>query len=285
MKITTKLFVPIIITCIVVVVVAGIFLHRLQVNKMEEELKAQAESVAELFVDIRHVMAVNQDRINMDSMGNFEFKALNPARVGNMVAKLVNKRASVKVKQTSLKVRNKEMDTPDPFEAKVLAEFEKTKAATPVSSRSDINGQPYYRYMKPLKIKKACLKCHGDPKGEIDISGYPKEGYKLGDIRGAISVAIPMQDQLARIRTSNYLLAGAGGLAGLLIIGCIVFFGGKYVVKPIGKLMESADRISKGDFTDPIELKSDDEIGKLAKSFERMRLSLKKSIEMLDDED
>ena len=36
----------------------------------------------------------------------------------------------------------------------------------------------------------ACLSCHGEPKGEIDITGYPKEGAKLGDLGGVISIAI-----------------------------------------------------------------------------------------------
>jgi len=53
---------------------------------------------------------------------------------------------------------------------------------------------PNSRYLHPLEIKKACLSCHGDPRGELDISGHKKkEGYKLGEIRGGISVLILSQ--------------------------------------------------------------------------------------------
>jgi general secretion pathway protein A len=45
--------------------------------------------------------------------------------------------------------------------------------------------------MLPVYIKPACLKCHGEPKGEKDIAGGIKEGYKEGEVRGAISVMIP----------------------------------------------------------------------------------------------
>jgi hypothetical protein len=39
---------------------------------------------------------------------------------------------------------------------------------------------------------KDCLTCHGSPVGQIDISGYPKEGAEEGDLAGAISVSVPM---------------------------------------------------------------------------------------------
>ena len=35
-----------------------------------------------------------------------------------------------------------------------------------------------------------CLNCHGDPKGELDITGGKKEGGQLGELGGAISVVI-----------------------------------------------------------------------------------------------
>ena len=35
-----------------------------------------------------------------------------------------------------------------------------------------------------------CLTCHGEPKGEIDVTGYPKEGGKLGDLGGVISITL-----------------------------------------------------------------------------------------------
>jgi hypothetical protein len=35
-----------------------------------------------------------------------------------------------------------------------------------------------------------CLSCHGEPKGEIDVTGYPKEGGKVGDLGGVISITL-----------------------------------------------------------------------------------------------
>jgi hypothetical protein len=47
--------------------------------------------------------------------------------------------------------------------------------------------------MAPLYIEKSCLPCHGEPAGEMDIAGRLKEGYKEGELRGAISVIVPIK--------------------------------------------------------------------------------------------
>ncbi|NHZ84067.1 DUF3365 domain-containing protein, partial [Massilia sp. CCM 8695] len=61
-----------------------------------------------------------------------------------------------------------------------------------------VKGKPYsqtvgqtYRYMIPEYYGTTCLQCHGEPKGEKDISGGLKEGAKLGDLGGAVSLTIP----------------------------------------------------------------------------------------------
>ena len=43
------------------------------------------------------------------------------------------------------------------------------------------DGKPV-RILLPLYYTKSCLSCHGGPKGERDISGYPKEGEKEGQL-------------------------------------------------------------------------------------------------------
>ena len=53
-----------------------------------------------------------------------------------------------------------------------------------------LNGRRAYRLLIPEYYETSCLSCHGEPKGERDISGGRKEGGKLGDLGGAISAAI-----------------------------------------------------------------------------------------------
>ena len=48
------------------------------------------------------------------------------------------------------------------------------------------------RVLLPLFYSKTCLSCHGDPKGERDVTGYPREGAQEGNLGGAISVRLPL---------------------------------------------------------------------------------------------
>ena len=97
------------------------------------------------------------------------------------------------LKQTSIRYRNL-ANHPDDLETRYLNKFEepsypKDKGKGVVITNSD--GSKVYRYMLPVYMKTVCLKCHGDPKGEKDIAGGIKEGYKEEEVRGAISVMIP----------------------------------------------------------------------------------------------
>lgn len=69
---------------------------------------------------------------------------------------------------------------PDPWEEKTLKLFLKG-----VTEESELiknqNGKSVLRAMKPLRVNKGCLKCH------------QYQGYKIGDIRGGLSVEVPME--------------------------------------------------------------------------------------------
>ena len=58
-------------------------------------------------------------------------------------------------------------------------------------------------------------------------------------------------------------------------MGLVLLILNRYVFKPIDALKEHADKISKGEIEERIPISSEDEIGQLAKAFERMRISIK----------
>ena len=67
---------------------------------------------------------------------------------------------------------------PDLWEKKALEEFDSGEKQ--VSSVETIAGDSYLRLMRPLVIEQSCLNCHAE------------QGYKVGDIRGGVSVSVPM---------------------------------------------------------------------------------------------
>jgi diguanylate cyclase (GGDEF)-like protein len=68
---------------------------------------------------------------------------------------------------------------PDSWERKALNSFE--RGIKEISSIEMTSGKEYFRFMRPLVTEKSCLKCH------------EFQGYKEGDIRGGISLSIPME--------------------------------------------------------------------------------------------
>jgi PAS domain-containing protein len=65
---------------------------------------------------------------------------------------------------------------PDNWERKALIQFE--KGVKEVSEIVTENEVPYVRLMRPMVTKEGCLKCHAH------------QGYKIGDIRGGVSVKV-----------------------------------------------------------------------------------------------
>ena len=83
---------------------------------------------------------------------------------------------------TSLKYFRPET-APDEWEKHALKEFE--IGTHEVSEFTEIDGKLYFRFMSPMTAKERCLKCHGH------------QGYKIGDVRGGVSVSVPMAPYLA----------------------------------------------------------------------------------------
>ncbi|MGH7165920.1 MAG: Tll0287-like domain-containing protein [Nitrospiraceae bacterium] len=119
-----------------------------------------------------------------------DYKNFIPATFGSQAAARFSRQSSVRLKQTALHPRNPK-NTPDAYETAVLRRLAtQPSLSAPISELAD-EGKTL-RVVSPIYYTKDCLKCHGGQSGEFDISGYPKEGAREGDLAGAISVTIPL---------------------------------------------------------------------------------------------
>jgi hypothetical protein len=121
----------------------------------------------------------------------FAYKGLIPATFGTETATRFQSWSGIYLKQTAPAhlVRNPK-NKPDDYESAAFARFTASDTKDKVFSEVTDDGK-YVRVLLPLFYQKACLACHGEPKGQRDISGYPREGAKEGELGGAISVKIP----------------------------------------------------------------------------------------------
>ena len=78
---------------------------------------------------------------------------------------------------TSLKLLRPE-NKPDQWEEDALRKFDRGNRE--IHEFTEIDGEPYLRLMRALMVDKTCLKCHSH------------QGYKIGDIRGGVAVALSM---------------------------------------------------------------------------------------------
>jgi|AntAceMinimDraft_18_1070375.scaffolds.fasta_scaffold02594_7 nitrogen fixation/metabolism regulation signal transduction histidine kinase len=85
--------------------------------------------------------------------------------------------------------------------------------------------------------------------------------------------------------TSQYVLIQGGFIATLIIVlGFLVsFFLIKHLIGPIELFIKSTSEIAKGNLNYEIQIKSEDELGQLAKNFNQMTKSLKKSQKQLEE--
>jgi HAMP domain-containing protein len=106
------------------------------------------------------------------------------------------------------------------------------------------------------------------------LSGYAPIKNSRGDVVGLIGVDMLNSLVLKKqqfIGTTIFFIMGIG----ILIASLIVFIFSKTIIRDINKLNEIAEAISMGNITVALNIKRNDEIGTLAKSFKRMVASLK----------
>ncbi|RWX48635.1 PAS domain S-box-containing protein, partial [Candidatus Electrothrix communis] len=102
---------------------------------------------------------------------------MNPAYMLHQMMKQFENLYGVKGRITSLQFFNPD-NAPDEWEKKALHAFE--QGAEEVIEYTKIKEEPYLRLMRPMVAKADCLKCHA------------KQGYKEGDIRGGVGIALPL---------------------------------------------------------------------------------------------
>src|SRR5712671_3695776 len=153
----------------------------------------QGRVLREMMNAIKEATDENQTAINEKGTG---FKGFIPAVFARLVSEDFNQMAKggaeVKVTAPVELVRNRKA-RPDGWEAEII----KTKLLDPqwpkgqsYSAVVDSNNRAAFRVMVPEYYAASCLVCHGSPKGEMDITGYPKEGGKLGDLGAVISITL-----------------------------------------------------------------------------------------------
>lgn len=223
-----------------------------------------------------------QDSINYNSDGRYDFKGVYCSVAGKSIALRFTQKTDCIIRYTRENPRTGS-DAPDSFEAEALAAFK--KGETERYEIGEYEGEQVFRYASAIPIVYGCLQCHGTPEGELDETGYPKEGMQIGDIAGAVSIIIPMQqyqEEAAARTNANVMLFMALAVLIVAATSCGLYW---WVTRPLGKLALAAQEVGSGRFDSMMsEVKGIGEIKALSSEFAAMERSLKSFYEQLEDQ-
>ena len=181
--------------------------------------------------------------------------------------------------------RNKAVE----WETDVVNTFRNTPDRAEISGIRDTpTGRSLY-LARPFQIKdKACLACHTTaaeaPPAMVKIYG-PSNGFgwKHMEVIGAQIVSVPMSLPIANANRAFYTFMLSLSAVFLVLFVILNVMMSMFIVKPITNMSSAADKISTGDMDiDEFPETGKDEVALLGKSFNRMRRSLAKAIELID---
>jgi len=173
------------------------------------------------------------------------------------------------------------------WETDIITVFRNDAKRKEVIGQRDTPTGPSLFLARPIVATAPCLECHDQPNAAPPAmtrvygrsNGF---GWKNGETIGAQIVSVPMAVpiRLAEAGFRNLMVSlGFIFLATLVLLDMLLYI---TVVRPVVQLSKMADQISMGNFDAPeLPASGSDEIATLAGSFNRMRRSLEKAINML----
>jgi protein-histidine pros-kinase len=175
------------------------------------------------------------------------------------------------------------------WEADLVQQFrQNVQTKELISERMGATGRQLY-IAKPIQISNAaCLACHSIPANApfsmIKLYGEANGfGWKHNEIIGAQVVTVPMDIPILNadraLKTFMISLAGVFTVVFIVLNLMLSWF----IVRPIRRMSQAADKISTGDFDVPeFPDGGKDEVSVLGSAFNRMRRSLSKAMQMIE---
>ena len=161
-------------------------------------------------------------------IGGQEYTLVNPAYMFRKIYETGQGNTTIQGRLISLKPKHPD-NKPTPWEAKALRSFE--SGSKEFIELAEIEDEFFLRFMRPVRVEKACLRCHKEEKKNV------------GGIRGGISIVVPLEDHFALFHDNFNKLCRAFlaiWLAGIAII--LVTY--RIVRKAIGSLIQSEQQKS-----------------------------------------
>lgn len=289
MKITTKFGFGLAVVFAIGLVVAGAISYTVLQKNAREEVITRAGLMMDAALAIRGYTIKEVRPLLKPHMAEKFLPQTVPAYAATQnFATVREKNPDYHYKEATINPTNPRNKATD-WETDIVSSFkDNTSLNEIIGERDTPTGRSLY-LARPIRIKnEACLSCHGlvadAPSSMIELYGDANGfGWKLNEVIGSQIVSVPMAVPVKKANSAFILFMSS--LMSIFVVIFILtnFMLRKMVVNPVNKIAGLADKISHGDMNhEGFEANGDDEISELGRSFERMRVSLKKAMSMLE---
>ena len=268
--------------------VTGWVSHELLQRNARDEIVRNAGLMMEAALAIRgYTVTQIRPNLEMQLMRVFLPQSVPAYAATETINELRKKHPDYSYKEATLNPTNPR-DRATDWETDIIQTFRNDPAQKELMGERDTpTGRSLY-IARPIKISNpACLSCHSvpsaAPKSMLKLYGEANGfGWKHNEIVGAQVVSVPMslpiQNADRAFRTFMSLLAAVFA-AVFLVLNLMLSW---MIVRPIHRMSRAADRVSTGDFQiEEFSERGRDEIAVLGASFNRMRRSLQKAMQMI----
>ena len=130
----------------------------------------------------------------------------------------------------------------------------------------EFNGSRTLTLFQPLRNRKECHDCHG-------------EDHK---VRGVVRISLGLDELDAELRTARNRQAGVALLTILGVSAALIAFMRRVLLRPLGRVIIAAQQIGEGNLDARVDVKNQDEIGRLGTVINHMSARLKKAHDELE---
>lgn len=268
--------------------IAGWISHELLQRNAREEILRNARLMMETALAIRgYTIAQVRPHLEMQLMRTFLPQSVPAYAATETLNELRKKYPDYGYKEATLNPTNPRNRTTD-WESDLVTNFRKDDTNKEIIGERDTpTGRALY-IARPIKIgNQACLACHSTPsaapKSMLALYGEANGfGWKLNETVGAQVVSVPMSVPIQNANTALVTFMGSLFAIFALVFVVLNVMLSWMIVRPIRKMAAVADAVSTGNFEmEEFPESGKDEISVLGASFNRMRRSLQKAMQML----
>jgi len=273
MKLRGKLFIPIIVISLVIIIGTYFFVsHKIRQNIINESI-VSATTTVQQYKTLRKYYAGNViSKVKKNSKGNikinFDHKVkkdtipLPATLIHDMSALVSNQKGGIKLKLYSdYPFPNRASTQLDKFSTSAMQKFRNGKVDKPIVSVEKFDGVESVRVsIVDYMVAQGCVNCHNSR------ADTPKNDWKLGDVRGALEVIVPIEKQLISASDLNLQIIGIIVALIILIMISIYILFNNLILNPLNHFQTGLEGFFKfinkeSSTTTPIQIRSNDEIG------------------------